>query len=1252
MPDPIVDPAQADPAAAAARRARRDWLLLALALLAALLLLAWGRTVAYRGVLVQEQVRLEVQARAIDENLSRQLVGAWRALESVREDRHYLLANEAADRRASRRLAALSDAMPGVRALALVDADGRVRAASLAELMGSDFSQREAFRHVRDNPDVQRLYLSRPFRGLSGVYSLNLTLMVPSADGGFGGVVTAMLEPDYFQVVLHSVIYASDMWAAIAHADGPVLMYEPPNDVALGTDLNKPGSFFRRHMDSGAAATVLRGKPLAGGIGDRMVAQRTVKPSAVPLDKGLVIAVSRDEAALLAVWRNQTQLYAGVFVLLAATLAGVLAALQRSQRAALAQSAEREALRREGAERLELALRGADLGLWDLHVPSNHARVSDRWNSMLGLPEQPEDRQSMAWRSRVHPDDWPAVEAAQQAHLEGRTERFEAVYRMRHADGRWVWILDRGQVLERNADGTPLRMVGTHMDISERMQSQQALERSERSLAITLHSIGDGVIATDPQGVVTRLNAAAERLTGWPEAEAVGQPLSRVFRIVDAHTRAPAVDPVQQVLARGEVVGLANDTLLLARDGREYMISDSAAPIRGSDGVIAGVVLTFSDATERYRAEQMLRSNEHRLRTLLDNLQSGVVVHGPDTRIEQANAAACRILGLAIEQLRGMAAIDPYWALVGEDGTPLPPEGFPVNRVLAQREPLRNLLIGIRRPDLPRPLWGLCNAFPLYDDGGALLQVVVTIADITERKEAEQRLLAAQAELTATLQAVPDLLFDVDAEGRFHAFHSPRRDLLMLPPERFLGRRADELMPPDAVAVVMRALRQAGETGHSVGLQYELQLPQGSHWFELSVSRKPQGDGALPRFIVLARDISERKRAEAERQQLEQQLREAQKMESIGTLAGGIAHDFNNILAAILGNVALAREDAAGAAPVLTSLDQINRAALRARHLVQQILAFSRREQHGLAVQPLRPIVEESLGLLRATLPAGVQLDAVLPDALLPVRADATQLQQVLINLCTNAWHALPEQGGRIEVGCERVVLDEALRQRQPELASGAYAHLWVSDNGAGMDAATRERIFDPFFTTKPVGRGTGLGLSVVHGIVRAHEGSIAVDTAPGRGSRFHLYIPSPELDGEGAEARPAQGADVRGSGQRVLYVDDDEVMVVMVERLLVRAGFLVATESDATAAVQRLQADPQAFDAVVTDFNMPGMSGLEVARIVIGLRPALPVVISTGYLSDELRSQALSLGVRGLLKKENTLEELAGLLRDLLAPR
>ena len=1111
-------------AVADGRRTRREWLMLGAVLLALAAFVGWSRFSAHQAIETQERARLEAQARAIDENLSRQVYGAWRALESVREDRHYLQSNEGGSGHASRRLVALSDAMPGVRTISLLDAQGRVLASNRTELIGGDFGEREYFRQVRDGADPLKLYLSLPFRSSLDVYSMNLSLMLPSADGGFGGIVTATLDPEYFQVVLHSVLYAPDMWAAIAHGDGRVLLYEPPRQSAVGMDLDRPGSMFRRHRDSGQSATVMSGRVLATGE-TMLIAQRDIRPADVPLDKGLVIAVTRDDEAMFAPWREQSAIYAALYLLLGVALSALLAVMQRSQRSAERQAAERAELQRAGAERLELALRGADLGLWDLDVRSGRAKVSERWNSMLGLRHDPDDADSASWRPRVHPDDWPAMHRAQQDHLAGRSERYEAVYRMRHEDGRWVWILDRGQVLQRDAQGAPLRMVGTHMDITERMLAQQALARSEESLAITLHSIGDAVIATDPRGLVVRLNAAAQRLTGWTEQDAAGQPLEQVFRIVNVHTREPALDPVQQVLARGEVVALADDTLLLSRDGGEYMISDSAAPIRGHDGKLTGVVLTFSDATARYRAEQALRENEQRLR-------------------------------------------------------------------------------------------------------------------------------AAQADLKATLEAVPDLLFEVDADGRFHDFHSPRHDLLYAEPQQFLGRRFDEVLPPDAAAVAKRALKQAEDRGRSTGLQYELPLPQGGRWFELSVSRKPMPLDLRPRFIVLARDITERKRAEFERQALEQQLREAQKMESIGTLAGGIAHDFNNILAAILGNVALARVDAAGEPTVLASLDQINRAALRARHLVQQILAFSRREQQGLSVQPLRPVVEESLGLLRATLPAGVQIDTVLPQATVMVRADATQLQQVLINLCTNAWHALPAQGGRIEVGFERVQLDEALRQRQPELAAGAYAHLWVSDNGSGMDAATRDRIFDPFFTTKPVGRGTGLGLSVVHGIVRAHEGSMAVDTAPGRGSTFHLYIPSPEADSDGDDARPARAADARGSGQRVLYIDDDEVMVVMVERLLERAGFNVTAEVSAVAAMERLRADPDAFDAVVTDFNMPEMSGVEVARFIGHLRPRLPIVISTGYLSEELREQAVAVGVRALLKKENTLEELAGLLRDLLAAR
>ncbi len=1024
------------------------------------------------------------------------------------------------------------------------------------------------------------------------------------------------------------------------------------------------------------------------------------------------------------------------------------------------------------AEWLHLALQGADLGLWDLDVPAQRATVNARWSEMLGLAPGA-DASPQAWRSLVHPDDWPRVAAAQQAHLRGETERFEAIYRLRHADGHWVWVLDRGRVLERDAAGAPLRMVGTHLDITERMQAQQALAHNERSLAITLDSIGDAVIATDADGRITRMNAAAHKLTGWHLDEALGAPLSTVFRIVGAGTREPVPDPVRVVLERGEVVELANDTVLLARDGRELQIADTAAPIRTGDGEIVGVVLVFSDVSERYRAQQALRErerllsavadalpgpvsradaqgrylfanaayeawfglpahevvgrtqaevlgayyaavephvrralagdvvryegavrtrdgherhalvtlvperedegrvvghvtvvtditdrkraedalrrSERRLRTLFDTLDVGVVVHAADTTVLDANPAASCILGLSLEQMRGKSGVDAQWTFLEADGTPMAPARHPVNQVVASGQPLRQFVGGVRRPDRQTPTWVQVDAAPVTDARGRLEQVVVTFSDISERKRSEERLQVAQGELQAMLEAVPDLLFEVDLDGRIHRFHSRRDELLYLPPEHFLGRSVAEVLPPPAAAVIMAALRQALVHGHSIGLQYELDLPQaGLHAFELSVARKPMTDGDVPRFVVLVRDITERRQAERDRAALERQLREAQKMEAIGTLAGGIAHDFNNILAAILGNAALAREDIGADHPVQQSLGQIHRAALRARELVQQILAFSRRQPQQMRRQALRPVVEETLALLRATLPAGVRLEPRLADETIEIDADATQLQQVLINLGTNAWHALPPGGGWIEVGLDAAVADAAIAGGS-EWPSGRCAHLWVRDNGCGMDAATRERIFEPFFTTKPLGQGTGLGLAVVHGIVQAHRGAVVVDSAPGQGSAFHLYFPLAERDTAFAASSAPDAVPARGRGEHVVYVDDDAVMVALVERLLQRAGYRTTVFGSALPALEFLRTRGADVDLVITDQNMPDISGLDLCRELAALRPGLPVVLSSGFMSHALRAQAEATGVRALLNKEHTYEELAALVQRVL---
>jgi PAS domain S-box-containing protein len=435
-------------------------------------------------------------------------------------------------------------------------------------------------------------------------------------------------------------------------------------------------------------------------------------------------------------------------------------------------------------------------------------------------------------------------------------------------------------------------------------------------------------------------------------------------------------------------------------------------------------------------------------------------------------------------------------------------------------------------------------------------------------------------------------------------------------------------------------------------IEFRLRHKDGSwRWMFSRADFTRDADGQPVRMMGCHLDITARREAEAARAALETQLFEAHKMQAIGTLAGGIAHDFNNILASILVNVTLAQQDARAGRSVEGSLSLITQSSLRARDLVQQILAFSRREPRTLVNQPVRPLVAEGLDLLRSTLPAGVRLVAELSDEPLYACVAASQLQQALINLCTNAWQALPGPGGRIEVGLGAVNLGFTDAQGLGLPNGGAFVRLWVRDSGQGMDDETRARIFEPFFTTKPRGQGTGLGLSVVHGIMVGHGGAIAVESAPGRGSVFSLYFPAATVPDPVEQAgRFKTVASPPGQGQHVLYVDDDEMVVDVVKRLLLLSGYQATCLASGGHALELLGSDPGAFDLVIADYNMPDLSGLDIAREVARVRADLPVVVSSGYVSEALVAQALNVGVRALLDKQNTFEEMIPLVQRVLA--
>ncbi len=429
--------------------------------------------------------------------------------------------------------------------------------------------------------------------------------------------------------------------------------------------------------------------------------------------------------------------------------------------------------------------------------------------------------------------------------------------------------------------------------------------------------------------------------------------------------------------------------------------------------------------------------------------------------------------------------------------------------------------------------------------------------------------------------------------------------------------------------------------------EYPCHSPEQERWFSMSAT--PLGRDAHG-VVIAHTNITERRRAQAEREVLEVQLRESQKMEAIGTLAGGIAHEFNNVIATILGNARLATDDVQGNAKALESLEEIRKAGRRAADLVQSILAFSRREPNIRSPVAMAPVVEDAVNRLRPVVSAGIVLDLEIADDLPDVLANANQVSQVILNLINNAMHAVRGAPGRIAVRLDEVDLDTAVLAAHADLrplsakVSDRVVRLTVRDDGCGMGAAEVGRIFEPFYTTKPVNEGTGLGLSVVHGIVEAHEGVITVDSSPGRGATFAIYLRPLETGHEPARAERDISvpipASVAAAGQRMLYVDDDEPLVFLLVRTLERLGYHVSGFTEASAALDAIRADPSRFDLVVSDYNMPGISGLDVAREVRAIRPDLPVAVATGFIDKTLRGKADGAGVDEVIFKAATVED------------
>jgi PAS domain S-box-containing protein len=805
----------------------------------------------------------------------------------------------------------------------------------------------------------------------------------------------------------------------------------------------------------------------------------------------------------------------------------------------------------------------------------------------------------------------------------------------------WTLLLLKRDFVGRRQAEELLRRINDELEarVQDRTaalrQTNESLRASEGRLAGIIGSAMDGIITVDDQQRILLFNAAAEKMFGYPAADLLGQPLNRLIpeRFQKAHTEQVGAFGRTHVTRRS--LGELGSLLGLRSTGEEFPIEASISQIESGGQKLFTVILR--DITERKLAAQALQASLARLETAQELAQMGSFEVDLSSWHVHASRPMCRLLGMnpespppTLQELIEFVHPEDRVHFVSQQRRPEP--GDRVEAFDFRSNPSRG------------SLRYFAAVFDLVTNAeGVPTGYTGTILDITERKQAEAGLRESEERLRQITSSLRDAIWLVEAQTQRVLYVNQSF-------ERICGRTCaefyqnpdafNELIHPDDKDRVLRAYFNGASVG-ALEERHRIVRPDGEvRWVQGRTVPVKNEAGETYRIASLLEDVTKRVEAERLQRSLEEQLRQAQKMEAIGTLAGGIAHDFNNVLAGILGSAELARMEVPADHPAQQFLQPIFLACHRARDLVQQILTFSRRRGSEKMLLELQPIVSECVKLLRSTIPAMVKITFQVDSNCGPVRADPSQVHQVIMNICTNAWHALPPNDGHIDVTLAGEFIGDEAADRHPDLRPGEYVRLSVTDNGHGMDAATQQRIFEPFFTTKPSGQGTGLGLSVVHGIIKAHQGAIVIQSEPGKGSTFHIYLPAQTATQ--AEAPTPPKALAQGAGQRILFVDDEQNLAAVTEKVLTRIGYAVTRCCQSDEALERFRRTPADFDLLITDLAMPGMSGTDLAAAVLQMRANIPIVLISGFVDPAVRETAHRIGIREVLHKPFAIETLS----------
>jgi PAS domain S-box-containing protein len=904
---------------------------------------------------------------------------------------------------------------------------------------------------------------------------------------------------------------------------------------------------------------------------------------------------------------------------------------------------------------------------WPVEYVSDNVKTLFGWNKDDFLTNR------IYYQQMVHPDDLPRVteEVRRYSADKAAGRVVHAPYRIVARDGSVKWVEDLTTIL-RDGDGDVAAYEGILLDITDRKEVEEKLHL----IRLSVDRAAEGISWVSKEGRFLLMNETECRRLGYTMEELADL---HVYDIDENMTEESWPDAWEE----GRTSGARTfETFHRTKDGRIIPIEVSVNFIEHNGKEYS---FTFTrDISERKLAERDRMVNLKYFESM-DRVNQAVQGGAHDLDRIMADVLEICLTVFECDRASLLYPCDPeapFWSIPFERTRPecqgrrppgksipmdsdaarifrinlssrgavsfSPASASPPSKDFWEKFGFRSQIVIALHPKVGKPWqFGLhqCSHARIWTDEDKTLfeKIAQRLSDSLTSLLMYRDLRKSEEFLSNIVENIPDMILVKDAdELKFLSINQAGEKLLGFSKEELVGKNSYDLSPEDKARQYDQSDREALDKGVPVDIPEETIRNKKGESRVLHTKKIPILDekGKPQHLLVIAEDITNLKK-------LQTQLNQAQKMEALGTMSGGIAHDFNNILQPMLGYCEFLKEDLPADSPLHAHVDGVFMAAMRAKDLVNQILAFSRQSERQAIPVELQLVVKEAVKLCRSIISSRIDIDLDLQTDSVPILADPTQVHQIIMNLMVNAYHAMEETGGKISIRLKKIRLGEE-DLKGGALQPGRYARLSISDTGCGMTPEIIEKIFEPYFTTKPQGKGTGLGLAVAYGIIREHGGHINVYSEEGKGATFNIYLPITEKDSGKLPNQKAELALATGH-EHILLVDDEEVVLQLGSQMLKRIGYRITTCGNGDEALAVFSENPEAFDLVITDMNMPGMAGDRLAREMIALRPDIPIIICTGFSELISGDDAKAIGVKEFLMKPVAISEMSQAVRRIL---